>query len=116
VTPEANLERISHRSDCLERESLVSKQFQKRFIGRNLVDDALESLPEAEPQDVGPVMERFGNIRDLGRSFDIEYWQRQGDSASFRAAWELVESFYRDRGLDPNELRLQRSLESFQRS
>jgi hypothetical protein len=94
----------------------MSKQSQKRFTGRNLVENALESLPETEPQDVGPVMERYGNIRDLDRSFDIEYWQRQGDSAIFRAAWELVESFYRDRGLDPNELRLQRSVESFQRS
>ena len=26
------------------------------------------------------VMERFGKIQDAGRSFDIEYWQRQGDA------------------------------------
>jgi len=25
------------------------------------------------------------------RSFDIEYWQQQGDEAIFAAAWELVE-------------------------
>ena len=36
-------------------------------------------------------MERFGSIRDMDRSFDIEYWQRQGDAAIHRAAWELVE-------------------------
>src|ERR1700759_2266374 len=37
------------------------------------------------------VMERFGSLRDCDRAFDIEYWQRQGDAAIFRAAWELVE-------------------------
>ena len=25
------------------------------------------------------------------RSFDIEFWQEQGDEAIFAAAWELVE-------------------------
>ncbi|MGZ3356993.1 MAG: hypothetical protein ACXVBO_19335, partial [Isosphaeraceae bacterium] len=29
------------------------------------------------------VMERFGSIRDMDRSFDIEYWQRQGDAAIY---------------------------------
>ena len=61
------------------------------------------------------VMERFGSIRDMDRSFDIEYWQRQGDAAIYRAAWELVELHHRDQGKDPNELRLQRSVENFQR-
>jgi hypothetical protein len=31
---------------------------------------------------------------DLGfpdRSFDIEFWQEQGDEAIFSAAWEMVE-------------------------
>jgi hypothetical protein len=36
------------------------------------------------------VMERFGNIRDMDRSFDIEYSQRQCDGAIYRAVWELV--------------------------
>lgn len=61
------------------------------------------------------VMERFGSIRDMDRSFDIEYWQRQGDAAIYRAAWELVELHHRNQGKDPNELRLQRSIENFQR-
>ena len=26
-----------------------------------------------------------------GRSFDIEFWQEQGDEAIFAAAWEMVE-------------------------
>ncbi len=61
------------------------------------------------------VMERFGELKDMDRSFDIEFWQRQGDAAIFRAAWEMVEMYYRDRGLDLNELRLQRTVENFQR-
>jgi hypothetical protein len=26
------------------------------------------------------------------RTFDIEFWQKQGDEAIFRAAWEMVET------------------------
>ena len=33
----------------------------------------------------------------MDRSFDIEYWQRQGDAAIYRAAWELVEMYHRAR-------------------
>jgi hypothetical protein len=74
-----------------------------------------ETLPRAgEHADF--VMERFGAIEDADRSFDIAYWQRQGDAAIFRAAWELVESYHRSQGMDPDELRLQRSVESFRRA
>ena len=62
------------------------------------------------------VMERFGSLRDADRSFDIECWQRQGDAAIFRAAWELVELYHRDQGMGLDELRLQRSIEHFERS
>jgi hypothetical protein len=68
----------------------------------------------SQPSDF--VMMRFGRIEHMDRSFDIEFWQRQGDAAIFRAAWELVESYCRDRGMKPDELRLQRSIETFQRS
>ncbi len=60
-------------------------------------------------------MMRYGPIEEMDRSFDIEYWQRQGDAAIFRAAWELVTSSCRDRGMNPDELRIQRSVEAFQR-
>ena len=46
----------------------------------------------------------------------IEYWQRQGDAAIYRAAWELVELYHRGQGMELDELRLQRSLEHFERS
>ena len=62
------------------------------------------------------VMERFGSVRDTDRSFDIEYWQRQGDAAIFQAAWELAVLYHRDQGMGPDELRLQRSVEHFERA
>lgn len=62
------------------------------------------------------VMERFGRIKDADRSFDIEYWQRQGDAAIYRAAWELIEFYHRQQGMKPDELKLQRFIESFQRA
>ena len=61
------------------------------------------------------IMERYGRIRDMDRSFDFEYWQRQGDAAIYRAAWELVELYHLSQGKDSNELRLQRTIENFQR-
>lgn len=60
-------------------------------------------------------MMRFGkNIAEMDRTFDIEYWQSQGDAAIFRAAWEMVEFYLRDRKI--NESRLQRTVENFQRT
>jgi hypothetical protein len=71
----------------------------------------------AEPQNAGEpiVMMRFGRLSDIDRSFDIEYWQRLGDTAIFRAAWDMVEFYYRQQGCSADELRLQSSIESFQR-
>ena len=73
-----------------------------------------EPRPSTDPP-TRVVMERKGRIADLDRSFDIEFWQRQGSAAIFAAAWELVELYHADRGKPPNELRLQRTIESFQR-
>jgi len=61
-------------------------------------------------------MERLVSLREADRSFDIEYWQRQGDAAIFQAAWELAEFYHRDQGMVADEFRLQRSIENFKRS
>jgi hypothetical protein len=59
-------------------------------------------------------MMRHGrNIKDMDRSFDIEFWQRQGDRAIVNTAWELVEFYLRQQGID--DTRLQRTVENFQR-
>jgi hypothetical protein len=58
-------------------------------------------------------MMRYGkNVKEMDRSFDIEFWQRQGDTAIFNAAWELVEFYLRSKGI--NESRLQRNIVHFQ--
>lgn len=60
-------------------------------------------------------MMRHGkNIKDMDRSFDIEFWQRQGDAAIFNAAWELVEHYLRQHNI--HESRLQRDIGGFQRT
>ena len=60
-------------------------------------------------------MMRHGkNIKDMDRSFDIEFWQRQSDAARFNAAWELVEFYLRQQNI--NESRLQRDIVNFQRT
>jgi len=61
------------------------------------------------------VMERKGKLEDLDRSFDLQFWQAQTDTARFAAAWELVITAHKMKGKDVRQLRLQRSVESFQR-
>ena len=59
--------------------------------------------------------ERIGKLEDLDRSFDIQFWQAQSPTARFQAAWELIVHAARVKGLDVRQLRLQRSVENFQR-
>src|ERR1017187_10043286 len=61
------------------------------------------------------VMERYGRISGMDRSFDIEYWQRLGAGAIFDAAWQMtVDAHARGAG-GSDELRLRRTVEHFQR-
>ena len=66
-------------------------------------------------QDTSFVVERYGRLPEMDRSFDIAYWQRQGPEAIFEAAWELVVEAYSRHPGGENELQLQRTIESFQR-
>lgn len=61
------------------------------------------------------MMERYGRLEDLDRSFDLEFWQAQSASARIAAACELAVTAHLLKGLDANLLRLQRHIESFQR-
>ena len=92
----------------MKSSSAESTDRRKRAVGTR--------PPRSAPRERSDiVMMRYGPIEEMDRSFDIDFWQRQGDAAIFRAAWELVESSCRDRGMNPDELRLQRSVEAFQR-
>ncbi|HWQ34027.1 MAG TPA: hypothetical protein VNQ79_14350 [Blastocatellia bacterium] len=74
----------------------------------------LEQITEFGQDGSSFTMMRFGELSEMDRSFDIEYWQRQGDVAIFRAAWELVMDYHKEHGTPPDELRLQRTVEHFQ--
>ncbi len=58
---------------------------------------------------------RKGKLKDLDRSFDLEFWQSQTPKARFDATWELVVHAMKVKGLDVRKLRLQRSVTNFQR-
>lgn len=60
-------------------------------------------------------VERRGRIEELDRSFDLEFWQAQTTQARFAAAWELIVFASQVKGRDVRQLRLQRSVETFQR-
>jgi uncharacterized protein (DUF433 family) len=76
-----------------------------------LLEHSAESLPRTSHK---PMMERWGKLEDLDRSFDIQYWQSQQASARLAAVWELAVTAYAIKGQDVNALRLARHIESFQ--
>ncbi len=60
-------------------------------------------------------VERRGKLKDLDRSFDLEFWQAQPAKARFDASWELVVHYMKVKGRDVRQLSLQRSVTHFQR-
>jgi hypothetical protein len=60
-------------------------------------------------------VERHGKLETLDRSFDVVFWQSLSAQERFDAAWELIVHANRVKGYDVRQLRLQRSVETFQR-
>ena len=60
-------------------------------------------------------IERKGKLSELDRSFDLKFWQAQPATTRFQATWELIQHAWKVKGNDVRQLRLQRSVESFQR-
>ena len=60
-------------------------------------------------------VERKGRIEELDRTFDLQFWQAQPPAARFDATWEIIVHYTRVKGLDVRQLRLDRSVETFQR-
>ena len=61
------------------------------------------------------ITERRGKLEELDRSFDLQFWQSQSPQARFSAAWELIVYASEIKGSDVRQLRLQRSIETFQK-
>lgn len=61
-------------------------------------------------------VERRGKLQDMGRSFDLKFWQAQPPKARFDAVWEMIVHVMKVKGCDVRQLRLQRSVTNFQRS
>jgi hypothetical protein len=61
------------------------------------------------------IIERRGKPEDLDRSFDLEFWQSQTPQARFSAAWELIVHASELKAIVVRQLRLQRSVATFQR-
>ena len=60
-------------------------------------------------------VEQRGKLADLDRSFDLQFWQSRSAAERFQAAWELAQHAWKVKRYDVRQLRLQRSVESFQR-
>ena len=60
-------------------------------------------------------VERRGKLNELDRSFDLQFWQSQSSQTRFDATWELIVHAMKVKGQDVRQLRLQRSVTTFQR-
>ena len=89
-----------------EELSVPSRVIEYRYM-------STQSISENKPR---LVMERLTRIEDAGRTFDVEFWQRQGDAAIFAAAWEMVVFANEFKGRDAGELTFQRTLKKIQRA
>ena len=65
------------------------------------------NIPQTSPWRTRLVEHEFPD-----RSFDIDFWQEQGDEAIFAAAWELVEAAEEAHGRKPT---LQRTATTLKR-
>ena len=59
--------------------------------------------------------EKYQRIGEDDETFDIQFWQSQGDRAIFEAATGMVKDYLLLRGENADELRLHRSVESFRK-
>ena len=62
------------------------------------------------------IEENYQRVTDDRRSFDIRFWQSQGDRAIFEAASEMLHDYFLIRGNDAHEFRLQRTVETFRKA
>lgn len=62
------------------------------------------------------IKENYQLIADDRRSFDIRFWQSQGDLAIFEAVTEMLNDYFLIRGKNANESRLQRTIETFRKT
>jgi len=65
---------------------------------------------------MGAIEENYRRIADDTRSFDIRFWQSQGDRAIFEAVTEMLHDYFLIRGKDADEFRIQRTVESFRKA
>jgi hypothetical protein len=63
--------------------------------------------------DMRYIIESYGRIGENQDRFDIEFWQRQGDQAIFKAALDMIMDYLLVRHGHVDKPRLQRTVESF---
>ena len=70
----------------------------------------------APGEEMRAIKENYQRLADDRRSFDIHFWQSQGDRAIFEAVSEMLHDYFLIRGKDADEFRLQRTVESFRKA
>lgn len=60
-------------------------------------------------------VESYGRLNTDDRSFDRRFWQQQGATAIFKAAYGLIKDYLLLKKNYVDEPRLQRTVESFQK-
>jgi hypothetical protein len=59
------------------------------------------------------IQENYGRFAEDDRSWDVEFWQRQGHNAIFDAVWNMILDYRLLTQHDDSEPRLQRTVEHY---
>lgn len=62
------------------------------------------------------IEENYQRTIDDRRTFDIRFWQSQGDIAIFEAVTQMLDDYLLIRGKNADEFRLQRTVETFRKA
>jgi hypothetical protein len=77
--------------------------------------DSLQLDFELQMKQQREIVEKFGKLDELDRSFEIEFWRARSPKERMDAVWELVLHYAKVKGIDVRQLRLERSVENFQK-
>lgn len=76
----------------------------------------MKVIHSSDKEKASKTMAVYGKLEEMDRTFDYFYWQQFSPEERAQAAWELARDYHQQiEGIPQNELRLQRTIESFQR-
>jgi hypothetical protein len=83
---------------------IATRRSRSATVWQGFARAIMAVMSDSKDASIPLVMERIGKVSESNRRFDLEFWQRQGSSAIFAAAWEMVVEAYRLKGKSESDL------------